>query len=56
MLPDSTNPDILVGLETWLNDTINTREIFPPCLGYDVIRRDRPDDPHGDVWASSCKD
>ena len=49
VLLDSTNPDILIGTETWLSESIYTSEIFPPSLGYDVIRRDRPSDPHGGV-------
>ena len=37
-----TNPDIIVGTETWLDPTIKNSELLPPSLGYDVLRRDRP--------------
>jgi len=36
----STKPDILIGTETWLDQEINTCEIFP--REYSVYRRDRP--------------
>ena len=32
-----------------MSDKVNTSEIFPPELGYDVIRRDRKGDTHGGV-------
>ncbi|XP_063951801.1 uncharacterized protein LOC135153256 [Lytechinus pictus] len=40
-LIDSTDPDIILGSETWLNSSICSSELFPP--GYDVIRKDRLD-------------
>ena len=46
---ESSHPDIILGTETWLSDKVNTSEIFPPELGYDVIRRDRKGDTHGGV-------
>ncbi|XP_061174373.1 uncharacterized protein LOC133183429 [Saccostrea echinata] len=46
---ESTKPDVILGTETWLSDTICTSEIFPPKLWYDVIRRDRDGDAHGGV-------
>ena len=38
---DSENPDIVVGIESWLSASIYDSEIFPPDLGYTVYRRDR---------------
>ncbi|XP_071123237.1 uncharacterized protein [Mytilus edulis] len=49
ILIETANPDIIIGTETWLSNNIGSREIFPPELGYDVIRRDREKDPHGGV-------
>lgn len=40
-LIDSTNPDIIIGTETWLNADVHSSEIFP--AGYNVIRKDRQD-------------
>ena len=34
-----SDPDIIIGTETWLNHTINDNEIFPP--GYTLLRKDR---------------
>lgn len=53
---DSSQPDVILGTETWLSDKINTSEIFPPELGYDVIRRDRKGDPHGGVLIAAKTD
>ena len=36
-----SDPDILIGTETWLNQTITDNEIFPP--GYSLLRKDRQD-------------
>ena len=38
---DSTNPDVILGSETWLNKNIASAELFPPT--YDVYRKDRSD-------------
>ena len=46
---ESTAPDIIIGTETWLDDSINSSEIFHPKLGYSVFRRNRPSDPHGGI-------
>ena len=35
---DSYNPDIIIGTETWLNDSVHNSEIFPP--NYNIYRRD----------------
>ena len=52
-LIDSTNPDIILGTETWLNSTICSSELFPP--GYDVVRKDRADG-YGGVCIAIKKD
>jgi len=49
VLTESAKPDIIIGTETWLSEKISNREIFPPELGYDIIRRDRTGDAHGGV-------
>ncbi|CAG2253425.1 E1BAP5 [Mytilus edulis] len=46
---ESTDPDIIIGTETWLDPNIKSSEIFPDYLQYDIERRDRPKDPHGGV-------
>ncbi|CAG2232580.1 unnamed protein product [Mytilus edulis] len=46
---ESTDPDIIIGTETWLDPNIKSSEIFPDYLKYDIERRDRPKDPHGGV-------
>ena len=35
----STNAEIIIGTESWLNETIDNREIFPPY--FKVFRKDR---------------
>ena len=45
-LLSTTQPDIILGTETWLNPNINNSELFHPT--YNVYRRDR-DDGHGGV-------
>ena len=39
-----TDPDIILGTETWLDSSISSNEILPNDLGYDIQRRDRPKD------------
>ena len=34
-------PDVIIGTETWLNPSVGSGDIFPPC--YTVIRKDRQD-------------
>ena len=46
---DDSAPDIIIGTESWLDSTICSAEIIPFELGYDIQRRDRPNDPHGGV-------
>ena len=48
-LVETTNPDIIMGTETWLDPNIKLSEIFPEYQHFDIARRDRPSDPHGGV-------
>lgn len=45
---DMYEPDVVIGVESWLKEDINNREIFPG--GYDVYRRDRGDVRGGGVF------
>ena len=38
---ESTEPNFIIGTETWLKPDIHSSEIFPPR--YHILRRDRPD-------------
>ena len=40
-LLDTTNPDIVMGTETWLNKNITSSEMF--SKGYYIVRKDRYD-------------
>ena len=51
---ESSDPDIIIGTETWLDPTFRSSEIFPDYL-YDIERRDRPKDPHGGVLIAAKK-
>lgn len=53
---ESTKPDVILGTETWLSYKIRTAEVFPPELGYDVIRRDRKGNAHGGVLIAAITD
>ena len=59
---ESTTPDIIIGTETWLYDSMNLSEILHWRLGYSVFSRDRPSDPHGGVlkrplrWSLNCRE
>ncbi|CAG2194538.1 unnamed protein product [Mytilus edulis] len=46
---ESTDPDIIIGTDTWLDPNIKSSEIFPDYFQYDIERRDRPKDTHGGV-------
>ncbi|XP_061174900.1 uncharacterized protein LOC133184046 [Saccostrea echinata] len=46
VLIDNSEPDIIVGTETWLNDNIFSAELIPTT--YNVFRRDRADS-HGGI-------
>jgi hypothetical protein len=47
-LVESSNPDIIIGNESWLNKDIQSSEVFPE--GYNCYRKDRKDDTHGGVF------
>ncbi|KAL3872380.1 hypothetical protein ACJMK2_040310 [Sinanodonta woodiana] len=49
VLIKTTNPDIILGTETWLTEEVNTTECFSSSLRYKVHRHDRKNDPHGGV-------
>ena len=36
---DVTQPDIVIGTESWLTPEVNNSEIFP--AGYNILRKDR---------------
>ena len=38
---DCSDPDVIIGTETWLNENTHSSELFPPS--YCVIRKDRSD-------------
>ncbi|KAK6177784.1 hypothetical protein SNE40_015818 [Patella caerulea] len=46
---DVTDPDIILGTETWLDGNVASTEFLPDRMGYKVARKDRPTDPHGVV-------
>ena len=46
-LIDSTNPDIVIATETWLDPTITNNQVFPP--NYTVWRKDRENSKGGGV-------
>ena len=46
---ESTDPDIIIGTETWLDPTFRSSEIFPDYYLYDIERRVHSKDPHGGV-------
>ena len=47
VLVETSNTDIILGIETWLSEDIQSSYFFNPKLGHTVHRRDRPNDPHG---------
>ena len=49
------DPDIIIGTETWLDKDFASREILANGLGYDIQRRDRPQDHHGGVLIAAKK-
>ena len=55
-LVETVCPDVILGTETWLSPDISSSEIFDKCLGYDVHRNDRPDNPYGGVLMAAKKD
>jgi exonuclease III len=42
-LVDTSDPDIIFGTETWLNNNITNSEIFTSDMNYDVVRKDQED-------------
>ena len=44
-LVESTNPDIIIGTESWLNSSVFNAEVFPKGYTQSAIRRDRSDIP-----------
>ena len=40
-LVDTSDPDIIFGTETWLNNNITSSEIFPSDMNYYVVRKER---------------
>ena len=49
---DSTDPDIILGTESRLNEHVSSAEFFPNFLGFDVHRRDRTHS-HGRVFIAT---
>ena len=44
MLVESTKPDVIIQTETWLSEDIKSTYFFNLPLGFNVYRRDRPND------------
>ena len=55
MLSVQHKPDIIIGTESWLKESIKDNEVFP-TESYNILRRDRPNDPHGGVFIATTKD
>ena len=53
-LIDSLKPDIIVGTETWLSDSIKNSEIIPDNMNFTIYRRDR-EDSYGGVMIAISK-
>ena len=51
-LINDTNPDIIIGSESWLSEEHSSNECFPTET-YQVERRDRLNDPHGGVFIAA---
>ena len=48
-LVSSTEPDIIIGTETWLNDQIASSKFISNQLVYNIYRRDKPTDTYDGV-------
>lgn len=48
VMVDMHNPDVIIGVESWLREDVGDREVFPD--GYTVYRRDREDKKGGGVF------
>ena len=59
-LPDAiiidSDPDIIIGSETWLDKSIASSEVLPNDLGFDIQRKDRLQYPHGGVLIAARRD
>ena len=53
-LIDSLKPDIIVGTETWLSDSIKNSKIIPDNMNFTIYRRDR-EDSYGGVMIAISK-
>jgi hypothetical protein len=51
---ESTDPDIIIGTETWLDPTFRSSEIFPDYYLYDIERRDLPNKGLVDIFTDEC--
>ena len=51
---ESSKPDIVIGIETWLKPNINNNEVFPE--NYNIYRKDRIDQEGGGVLFAIKKD
>jgi hypothetical protein len=58
-IKDSAKPDIIIGTETWFDNTIPSTEFFPTTM-FNVFRKDRPPNnknkSHGGVLLAITKD
>ena len=54
-LIDSTDPDIFLGTESWLNEHVSSAEFLPSFLGFHIHRRDRSDS-HGGVFIAAKRE
>ena len=51
-----SDPDIIIGFETWLDKSLASSEVLPNDLGFDIQQRDRLQDPHGGVLIAARRD
>lgn len=52
---ETHNPDVIIGTESWLDDTVNNNEIFPP--NFTAVRKDRNTNTgHGGVLVATRND
>ena len=56
VLVETTQPDIILGTETWLSDDIPSSYFFDQSLGFTVHRNDRESDPHVGVLIAMKND
>jgi hypothetical protein len=53
---ENSEPDIIIGTETWLNEDISSYELIANTLNFDIYRRDRLTDAHGGVLIAARRD